>query len=327
MRSLNAPCANIYVLSYKEEGRVDVLNDMLEAVKLSGDVFFRCDFSGPWGMQIDETPVAEFHLVVEGECWVEIAGYDNRIILQQGDIILFPHGHAHVLLDAPETRPLPASEIIGEFPPDYGTVKFGDGGGKRIGLLCGYFSFDRHGHSALINAFPSFIHLECNRVAADFPWLVTTMQFIDHETRASRPGTEATVRRLVEVLFVQILRAYIETSTDASGLLGAIAEPRLGRALEAMHGKPERHWTLESLASIAGMSRTAFAARFLARVGQPPMQYLTEWRMHCARAILETTRRSMGDIAETCGYMSESSFSKAFKKQFGQSPGAARKGR
>lgn len=305
---------------------MDVLNDMLESMKLSGDVFFRCDFSGPWGMQIEQTPVAEFHLVTEGECWVEVSGFDERIILTQGDIIMFPHGHSHVLLDAPDTHPVPANEIVGRFPPGYDTVEYGNGEG-RVGILCGYFNFERSGHSALIRALPPFIHLNHQDISADFPWLVSTIQFIDQETKHTRPGTKAVVGRLVEILFVQMLRAYLESAPNASGVLGALADPRLGRALKELHNNPGTAWTLESLANKAGMSRTAFSARFQECVDQTPMQYLTELRMHRAKALLGTTRRNLGDIAEACGYLSESSFSRAFKKQFGLPPGTIRKSR
>ncbi len=309
---------------------MDVLADVLDAVKLSGDVFFRCAFSGPWGMQIGQTPAAEFHLIVEGSCLVEIAGLAKPVRLRAGDIVLFPHGQAHVLLDAPETEPLAAEEIVPLPPENYGVVEFG-GHGEPMGMLCGYFSFDRQGHSALLRALPPFIHIRGEDVKEEFPWLLTSMQFIDHETKQVRPGTTAVVSRLVEVLFIQILRAYIGSATQAgdepsaAGLLGAIADSRTGRALEAIHKAPEQAWTLEQLARHAGMSRSAFAASFHQQVGQTPMQYLTEWRMHRAKALLASSRSSLGAIAEQCGYQSESSFSKAFKKQFGNSPGGFRR--
>jgi len=304
---------------------MDVLTELLDAVKLGGDVFFRCAFSGPWVMDIGQKPVAEFHLIVEGSCCVSISGRAEPVMLHPGDIVLFPHGHAHVLLDAPETPQSAGYEIMPDMPENYGPVAL-NGSGPLLGMLCGYFSFDRQGHSALTHALPPFIHIQSEDVAEDFPWLLSTMQFIAHEPKHVRPGTTAVVSRLVAVLFIQILRAYIASSSQASGLLGAIANPRIGKALVAMHGEPGRAWTLGELAEHAGMSRSAFAAGFQSQVNQTPMQYLTEWRMHKARAMLESSRRSMGDIAEACGYQSESSFSKAFKKQFGSSPGAFRRG-
>lgn len=303
---------------------MDVLSDLLASMRLSGDVFFRCAFSGPWGMQIDQTPVAEFHLIVEGSCWVRVAGRPDLVRFSAGDIVLFPHGHAHVLLDAPESPAVAASVIVPEIPADYGTITYG-GGGDPVGMLCGYFKFDRRGHTALLMALPPFIHIHAMDVADDFPWLQTTMQFIDYEPRHVRPGTDAVVARLVEVLFMQIMRAYSATSRDAAGLLGAITDARIGRALSCMHAEPGANWTLAQLAGHAGMSRSAFAAGFQQQVGQTPMHYLSEWRMLKARRLLETSRRSMGDIAEACGYQSESSFSKAFKKQFGSSPGMLRR--
>lgn len=303
---------------------MDVLSEMLGSMRLSGDVFFRCAFAGPWVMDIGPKPVAEFHLIVAGECSVCIAGLAEPVRLGAGDIVLFPHGHAHVLLDAAATEQGIGHEFIPEQPEAYGVVHHGSGM-PTLDMLCGYFSFDRKGHSALVQALPPFIHIRGEDVGGDFPWLTSTMQFIDYETRHVRPGTAAVVGRLVEVLFIQILRNYIATAEAASGLLGAIADVRLGRALAALHDAPGEGWTLAGLAAEAGMSRSAFAARFLEQVGQTPMQYLTEWRMLRARTLLESSRRNLGDIAEACGYQSESSFSKAFKKQFGQPPGMVRR--
>lgn len=303
---------------------MDALTDILKSLRLSGGVYFRCELSAPWGMDIGQTSVAEFHVVARGSCWLKLTGEKSPICLEAGDVVVFPHGHAHVLLDAPESVVLSMDAVIGgQKTENYGPVVYG-GGGMPANILCGYFEFDRKIHSPLLDALPPFIHIKGVDVT-ELSWLQTTINFICHETRASGYGTEAVVNRLVEVLFIQIMRVYITQSTMPLGVLGAIADAKIGLALNAMHQKPEYNWTLDELAQQAGMSRTAFAQRFHALAGQTPMYYLTMWRMQKAKTMLESGNMTMSAIAEQTGYQSEASFSKAFKKCIGISPGACRR--
>jgi len=303
---------------------MDALTDILKSLRLSGGVYFRCELTAPWGMDIGQTSVAEFHVVARGRCWLKVVSEEPPICLEAGDVVVFPHGHAHVLLDAPESLALPAEVLIGSQKIEhYGPVVYG-GGGVPANILCGYFEFDRKIHSPLLDALPPFIHIK-GADATELSWLQTTINFICHETRASGHGTEAVVNRLVEVLFIQIMRAYITQSTMPLGVLGAIADAKVGLALNAMHQKPEYNWTLDELAQRAGMSRTAFAQRFHALARQTPMYYLTMWRMQKAKNMLLSSNMTMLAIAERAGYQSEASFSKAFKKCMGISPGACRR--
>jgi len=303
---------------------MDALTDILKSLRLSGGVYFRCELSAPWGMDIGQTSVAEFHLVARGRCWLRITGEESPICLEAGDVVVFPHGHAHVLLDAPESVALSMDAVIGSQKIEgYGPVVYG-GGGVPVNILCGYFEFNRKIHSPLLDALPPFIHIK-GADATELSWLQTTINFICHETRTSGHGTVAVVNRLVEVLFIQIMRAHIIQSTTPLGVLSAIADDKVGLALNAMHQKPEYNWILEELAQKAGMSRTAFSQRFHALAGQTPMHYLTMWRMQKAKNSLESGNMTMLAIAEQAGYQSEASFSKAFKKYMGISPGACRR--
>lgn len=303
---------------------MDALTDILSSLHLGGGIYFRCELTAPWGMDIGETPVAEFHVVTRGTCWVKVAGEETPVCLNAGDLVVFPHGHAHLLLDAPESKAMPPAELIGEQTiENYGPVVYGPGG-SPANILCGYFEFDRKVRSPLMDALPQFIHLK-GTDATELSWLQTTINFISHEIRNTRPGTEAVVNRLVEVLFTQIMRAYIEQAETPLGILGAIADTKLGLAMNAMHQRPEHPWSLDALAQQAGMSRTAFSQRFQALTTQTPMHYLTLWRMQKAREMLATSNLSMLAIAEKVGYQSEASFGKAFKKCMGISPGACRR--
>lgn len=303
---------------------MDVLTDILQSLHLNGGIYFRCELSAPWGMDIGQTPVAEFHVITRGTCWVNVTGEAAPVCLNAGDLVLFPHGHAHLLLDALATKAISPAEMIGnQTIENYGPVIYGSGE-NPVNILCGYFEFDRTVQSPLLEALPPFIHLK-GADATEFSWLQTTINFISHEIRNARPGTAAVVNRLVEVLFTQIIRAYIAQTETPSGILGAIADMKLGLALNAMHQHPEHFWSLDTLAQQAGMSRTAFAQRFQAKAKQTPMHYLTMWRMQKAKEMLASGNMSMLAIAEKVGYQSEASFGKAFKNCMGISPGACRR--
>lgn len=305
---------------------MDVLSDVLTSIRLGGGVYFRCEMSAPWGMAMPPTSAAEFHVVVRGNCWLRLPDHEDLILLQGGDVVAFPHGGAHGLLDAPHSEERPAAEIIeGQSVENFGPVTHG-GGGLPASILCGYFEYDRDSLHPLVAALPPFIHLH-GAGSSDFAWLHTALNFMIHETLAAKPGAEAVVSRLAGVLFVQMVRAYIEQSDSPPAMLAAIADKQIGRVLALMHKDPARAWTLDTLARSAGMSRSALAARFHQLVGHTPMQYLTMWRMQLARKFLGESSSSTSAIAERVGYQSEAAFSKAFKKAVGTGPGAYRRGR
>lgn len=305
-------------------GFVDVLTDILRSLRLGGGVYFRCEFSAPWGMDIPPTPVAEFHVIVRGTCWLRLSGLKDPIPLHGGDLVAFPHGDAHALVDSPSGIALPPEQILeGQNLDNYGPVVYG-GNGLPASILCGYFRFDRESRHPLVAALPPLIHIR-QADSHEFTWLQTALNFMIHETRAARPGAEAVVDRLVEVLFIQMVRTYIQQSQTPLGIMAAISDKQIGAALHHVHRNPAHPWTLDALARHAGVSRSAFASRFNRLVGQTPMQYLTFWRMQKARELLADARLSTSAVAEQVGYLSEAAFSKAFKKVIGTGPGAFRR--
>ncbi|MGE0387001.1 MAG: cupin domain-containing protein [Gammaproteobacteria bacterium] len=303
---------------------MDALDDILKSIKLGGGVYFRCELSAPWGMAIAPTPVAEFHVVVRGTCWLHMAGLDAPLALNGGDLVVFPHGDAHALLDSTASAARPVPEILaGQNLENYGPVKYG-GAGLPATLLCGYFEFDRDNMHPLVRSLPALIHLRGSD-GLDFAWLQTAIRFMIQETTNSQPGSEAVVSRLAEVLFVQVLRAHLVQTGATTGLLAALSDRYVGAALRLMHGAPQEPWDLASLARRIGMSRSAFAARFHQLAGQTPMQYLSLWRMQKARELLADSRLGTAEVAARVGYQTEASFSKAFKKVIGVGPGAYRR--
>jgi AraC family transcriptional activator of mtrCDE len=303
---------------------MDVLSDILGAVRLKGGVHFRCEFAAPWGMSMPATTDAPFHIVVRGNFWLRLPQKNAPIALQGGDLVVLTRGGAHALLDAPDRSPRPVDELIaGQRLDGYGPVS-NRGGGQPASILCGYFRFDRDSRHPVLDALPPLIHIR-NTDGQELAWLQAAVNFMVHETRAARPGAEAVVDRLAGVLFVQIVRSYIERSESPPGMLAAFADRAVGAALQLMHERPAEPWTLQALARHVGVSRSVFAERFHQRVGQTPMQYLTFWRMQLARRLLAETRLSMGAVGERVGYRSEASFGKMFKKAVGTGPAAYRR--
>jgi len=303
---------------------MDVLTDILHSLRLSGGVRFQCDFRAPWGMEMKSASVADFHIITRGQCWLRLGAQAQPVPLQAGDIVVFPHGDGHALTASPDEDTVPAEQIVeGRDLDHYGPVTYG-GDGLPAGILCGYFEFDREQRHPLVAALPPLIHLRATD-AQDLAWLQTVIGLITQETRYPRPGVQAVVNRLAEVLFIQILRAHLGRASAPAGILAAIADRQVGAALAQLHGAPEKSWTVATLGRRAAMSRSAFSARFTRLVGETPMQYLALRRMEKARALLMSPQVSTAAVAEKVGYRTEAAFSKAFKRIVGVGPGAFRR--
>ncbi|MBF6989443.1 AraC family transcriptional regulator [Cupriavidus sp. IK-TO18] len=305
---------------------MDVLTDITHTMRLKGGVDFRCEFSAPWGLEMQSGPVARFHIIVRGNCWLKMADQPEWVPLHAGDLVVLLHGTGHSLVDAPGSCVIPADSVPRpDTPGDFISIEAG-GGGLPATVLCGHFEFDREQDNYLLRSLPTLIHLRGTETY-EFEWLQTVHRFIADETQRARSGAAAVIQRLVEVLFIQMLRTYVAKSGPAAGILGAIADKQVGAALNHIHRAPEQSWTVATLATEACMSRAAFAIRFREMVGQTPMQYVTRRRMCKAAEFLTHTHLGIAAIAERVGYESETAFSKAFKKIFGCGPGAFRRGR
>ncbi len=241
-----------------------------------------------------------------------------------GDLLVMPHGHAHVLKDVAGSPVRHISEWPSEVEADGLPCLRGGGPGAPTSLLCGTFRFDEEGRRSLLPALPPVIHVPGGRATG---WLDSTLRQLADELAADRPGGAVLVSRLADLLFVGVLRAWLEDADDATGWLAALTDPQLARALGAIHGDAARSWTVAELAREAGMSRSAFFTKFQARVGEPPAAYLTRWRMTVARAQLRRTDAPMIEVAERVGYGSEAAFSRAFKRAVGVPPSRWRRER
>ncbi|MCP5048755.1 MAG: AraC family transcriptional regulator [bacterium] len=302
---------------------MDAISDILHMIRLKSSVYFRSDFSSPWGMEIGSGPFAQFHMVVHGHCWLQQEpGKDqNPLALSSGDIVVFPRGDAHWLADDPQHKRVPGMEVVEAFGK--GEPPF-QGEGVPTTLVCGHFEFDRQLDHPFLDALPNLI-LISSAERRQLAWLETATNLMMDEAGKDNPGSEVLVDRLGEVVFIQVLRAYMIKNKSASGFLAALRDEEINHALTLIHKHPQTNWTLERLARKIAISRASFASKFKRLMGTTPMSYITQWRMLKARELLLNNQLTLPMIAEKVGYTSEAAFNRAFKRQFQQNPGSLRK--
>jgi len=329
----------------------DTLSDLLRAVRLRGATYFFVEGVEPW---VAEAPPArelapmimpgvghllEFHGVARGSCWAAVVG-DPPVRLEAGDIVLFPQGDRHVLSSAPGMRsgasdprslfhPRPAQLPFAISYGEHGvtTARLEGGGKSQATVACGFLGFDARPFNPLLAALPRMLHMP-GASSGEHSWIATFLRATVEESNRRRPGSEAMLERMSEMMFVEVLRRYVDTLTpDQTGWLAGLRDPGVGRVLALLHGRPSEAWTLEALGEQAGLSRSLLHERFVHFVGQPPMQYLAAWRMQLAATRLRDTDAKIIEIALDVGYESEAAFSRAFKRAVGESPGAWRRGR
>lgn len=330
---------------------MDLLSDVLRVIRLTGGVFFTANLSSSWSFQSPPAPdlacllglnadcLAVFHILAEGRCWLELDGVDG-VELTAGDVIILPHANTHVLASRPGVSARPLSELLSHSTGE-GILRVAHGAGNpTCRFICGFYHCDQR-FNPLMGALPSLLvasgerGLRAPRSGAPAPvavvsadesdWLGALLRFALEEVEEDRPGSPAMLARISELIFVRVLRQYVDTMPpDASGWLAAVRHPEVGRALRLMHREPARNWTTESLAREVCISRSALCERFARTVGEPPMQYLTSWRMQLAKQLLRDPALSLAQVAARVGYASEVSFHRAFKRHVGQSPGGWR---
>ncbi|MFK7738778.1 MAG: AraC family transcriptional regulator [Planctomycetota bacterium] len=304
----------------------DPLGEALHLLRLTGCVYARSELTAPWAFDLPPLPGhMMFHIVTAGRCWLEIDG-SEPMLLERGGLAMVPHGLGHALADdRGNSDRVPFFDLpIERVTERYERLRYG-GGGEVCRLICVVVRFDEAMAEQLVDALPPVLYLDAWD-GGDDRWLSDTLRFIAREAESLRPGGETVITRLADILVIQMIRHWIEREHDAdTGWLAALRDDKLGRALAAIHREPGADWTLESLARSAAMSRSAFAARFADVVGEPAMRYLTRWRLKVARAELKESSEPVGIVGERFGYRSEAAFCRAFKREFGVSPGSDRR--
>jgi AraC-like DNA-binding protein len=334
---------------------MDVLSDVLRVVRLSGAVFFTAEFSSPWAIESPlpdklaaaVMPQAEcvvlFHILVEGDCEVDCPAHPMTV-MQSGDVVVFPRGDQHTMRSPGAGAPSPLTSI---FSPgrrdDTPQLSYG-GGGRTSRFVCGYLNCDQR-FAPLVEGLPTMLvvrgrddystidAVDANGIRpmavpqGSGTWLGTTLKFTINEARASRPGNAAMLGRLTELMFVEILREYMQRlSADHGGWLAGLNDPHVGKALRVLHASPDRDWTVDDLAREVAVSRSVLAQRFTQLVGEVPMRYLAGWRMQLAKQMMRDGARNIQDVAARVGYDSEAAFNRAFKRATGSPPATWRKG-
>jgi AraC-like DNA-binding protein len=265
-----------------------------------------------------------FHVVTSGRFWLE-AGEGEPTLLQAGDLGLVPHGEGHVLRSEPGVAVPGVLELEREEVSDRYEILRHGGGGTPTTLICGAVRFDHPAARNLVDILPPLLHVEATS-SPELEWMQSTLRLMAAEAKELRPGGEAIITRLGDILVVQAIRSWIETDpASKSGWLGALQDRQIGRAISLIHRDPARDWTVASLADELAMSRSAFAARFTELVDEPAMQYVTRWRMQVAVSALREEGATVAELASRLGYRSEAAFARAFKRVIGVPPGAIKR--
>lgn len=325
----------------------DTLSDLLRSVRLRGAVFYYVSYRGAWSAEASSAKeiadavlpgcehVMEYHMIAKGDGWAAVDGLPP-VRLGTGDIVMMPQGDRHVVSSAPGLAPerrTPEWVFATRAEPKPMTVSFKDGvmtTGQRVPvekaesvLICGFLGCDLRPFNPLVAALPRILHMPAARAGG---WVARVIDQAVAESQERRPGGDAVLERLAEMMFVDTARRYLDSlPEDATGWLAGLRDRFVGKALALMHEKPEHTWSVENLARDVGLSRSAFHDRFVQYVGQPPIQYLANWRIQVGARFLRESRRNVATIALDVGYDSEAAFSRAFKRLMGVPPAAWRK--
>lgn len=301
----------------------DGLSQLLFRLTVTSTVYCLSEMSSPWGFKVAARSSPAFHLLTSGSAWLEIEGEPEPVRLLAGDLVILPRGRAHLVRDSRESPVRWLDRILVDTPPINGRLQYG-GGGEYSELLCGSFAVDQLTARPLLEALPDVVHLHGHEGRAP-EWLSGLIRMIAVEMASTGPGAEAVVSRLTDALLAQALRKCLLEADRAAGGSSAVTDPQIARALRLIRERPEHPWSVPEIAAAVGMSRSAFAERFRAALGETPIQNLTRYRLARAAEYLRTTNAGIREIARLTGYDSEVSISKAFRRHFGTPPGAYRK--
>jgi thiosulfate/3-mercaptopyruvate sulfurtransferase len=290
---------------------MDLVSNMLTTLRLNANIFLHSTFCTEWVIDIGDIDVGTFHLVSHGDSWLHLP-HQNPIPLKEKDLVVLPHNAPHMITNSqdpprPETpRNTPSNEAFG----------------PTVTLICGKVSFNQNYWNPLIDALPEYVILPAQD--SRDTTLGNIIEALIGECEGTEIGSEAIIDRLADILFIEVLRAYVRKA-HSNSTLTAVSDPKISLALNEFHADPGQNWSVQSLAELACLSRSAFAERFQSLLGISPMHYVARWRMQVAHCKLTETTDSIGDIADISGYMNEESFAKAFRKEFGMSPKAVRR--
>src|SRR3954462_7897930 len=314
---------------------MDALSDVLHVLRLSGAVFLTAEFTEPWcvssnsGRQglvgADSEHTVFFHWLISGRCKARLVAGGETLDIGPGDLLMMPNDESHMMGSDLDITPVSAETLVVP-EPEGGMLRINSGGGgEKTHLVCGFLACDRRLSRPVLEGLPNIMRVPFGADPAT-AWLKSLLDLGTQETRARRPGSDTVLAKLSELLFVEAVRRYSEgMSAEHKGWLAGLRDRFVGKALTLMHQKPGHAWTVDTLATEVGLSRSALAQRFTELIGQPPMQYLTRWRLTVAAQRLRSDGASLAAVAEQIGYDSEAAFNRAFKREFGVPPATWRR--
>ncbi|RQV59924.1 AraC family transcriptional regulator [Burkholderia cenocepacia] len=300
---------------------MDPLSDVLALLKVQSVATARLEGAGAWALRFPAYEHMKFGMVIEGDRWLWTDRTESRIRLAPGDFFLLTDGVPYCFASAPDAPLRDSAEVLPASADEDGVMRFGEGTPRTVGVG-GRFVFDDDASRPLLDSLPPLIHIRSGMPgirALSLAW-----ELIALETERQQPGAAAIASGLANIVLVGMLRAHLRSGQPPAGWLGALADERIGQALRLMHGQIARRWKVDDLAAAVAMSRTSFAERFRVKVGMPPLEYLTHWRMMLARRALRTGTEPLSSIARRIGYESDTAFGLAFTKRHGVSPGRYR---
>ena len=311
---------------------MDVLSEVLKAVRLDGALFYNGEFSAPWCFRSpasravapylspDSGHVIIFHLLTEGRGYAHVEGDGRPVPLNPGDIVIFPHGDPHIVGNGSPVKPVDNEQELQRIMSQGLKVSRFGGGGEVTKFICGYMVCDPQLSRVFLGGLPPVLKINIRNDASG-QWLENSIRYSVGNADASKPGSEAVIAKLSEVLFVEALRRYIALlPPEQTGWLAGVRDPEVGKALTLLHRKPAHPWTIAALANEVGISRSVLAERFRRYLSETPIAYLTRWRLQLGAQKLKSTSSSVAQIADEVGYESEPSFNRAFKREFGLPP-------
>ncbi|WP_419811848.1 AraC family transcriptional regulator [Bacterioplanoides sp.] len=299
---------------------MDILSSILRHIHLRGSVYFNSCFCSPWGLDIDQDLRASFHIIERGQCWLQLNDQEP-LSLVTGDIVILPHGSQHQIFDQHNSARLPGADTVKRII--HGDNPF-TGEQEHFNIVCGYFEYDRDIQNQFINSLPEVIHIT-QQQRLQFRFLHSALEMITVESASQLPGNELLQDKITELLFIQVMRTFIQLNPQQNSFIAALNDRHISIALGLMHSQPEAPWSLNELANQAGMSRSRFAQHFHDLVGTTAMRYLLSCRMQRAKQYILETNIPVNNLAELVGYASDSAFKKAFKQFFGHTPAYFRK--
>ena len=311
---------------------MDVLSEVLKAVKLDGALFYNAEFSAPWCfrqpashimapyLSSDSKHVIIFHLLTEGRGYTQFDGEGRSTPLNAGDIVIFPHGDPHIMGNGLPVKPVDSAQALERVLSGGLPVSRHGGGGEITKLICGYMACEPQLSRIFLGGLPPILKINIRNDASG-QWLEHSIRYSLGQADAAGPGGEAVLARLSEALFIETLRRYIALlPQEQTGWLAGVRDQDVGKALALLHRTPAHPWTVASLANEVGVSRSVLAERFRRYLSETPIAYLTRWRLQLGAQLLTSTSNSVAQIAAEVGYESEPSFNRAFKREFSLPP-------